>query len=132
MSEWTIDTLKEHFEGLLAKSDQRTEEHFKHQEIAVTTALANTEKAIGKAELATEKRFDSVNEFRLTLSDQTATFARTDLLNAEVRRLEEKIASTAKDIADTRSRSSALMIALTVLLTVIGVGVGVITLVARN
>ena len=37
-------------------------------------ALTNADKATTKAEAAIEKRFDSVNEFRLTLSDQTQTF----------------------------------------------------------
>jgi hypothetical protein len=37
-------------------------------------ALATSDKAILKAEAATEKRFESVNEFRQTLSDQTKSF----------------------------------------------------------
>lgn len=44
-----------------------------------------------KAEIATEKRFDSVNEFRRTLSDQAATFAsaeRVDALQQRVDRME--------------------------------------------
>jgi hypothetical protein len=38
------------------------------------TLLASSDKAISKAEVATEKRFESVNEFRQTLSDQTKSF----------------------------------------------------------
>jgi hypothetical protein len=38
------------------------------------TALAASDKAILKAEIAVEKRFESVNEFRQTLLDQTNTF----------------------------------------------------------
>jgi hypothetical protein len=37
-------------------------------------SLAASDKAISKAEVATEKRFESVNEFRQTLSDQTKSF----------------------------------------------------------
>jgi hypothetical protein len=37
-------------------------------------ALAAADKAISKGDIATEKRFESVNEFRQTLSDQTKTF----------------------------------------------------------
>lgn len=40
----------------------------------VALALAASDKAIQKSEMATEKRFESVNEFRGTLSDQTRTF----------------------------------------------------------
>jgi hypothetical protein len=37
-------------------------------------AIEAADKAVSKAEVATEKRFESVNEFRQTLSDQTRTF----------------------------------------------------------
>jgi hypothetical protein len=40
----------------------------------VALALAAADKAVSKAETATEKRFESVNEFRQALSDQTRTF----------------------------------------------------------
>src|SRR5580765_8491755 len=40
----------------------------------IAVALAASEKAIGKAELASERRFEGVNEFRATLSDQASTF----------------------------------------------------------
>ncbi len=39
-------------------------------EKAVSAALANADRAVLKAESAAEKRFESVNEFRNTLSDQ--------------------------------------------------------------
>lgn len=47
---------------------------FKAAEQAVAVALANAEKATAKAELAANARFESVNEFRKALADQTATF----------------------------------------------------------
>jgi hypothetical protein len=40
----------------------------------VVLALSAADKAVSKAETATEKRFESVNEFRQTLSDQTRSF----------------------------------------------------------
>ena len=51
-----------------------SEQRFKAQEQAVTFALQSAEKAVTKAELAAEKRFESVNEFRDQLKDQTGTF----------------------------------------------------------
>jgi PBP1b-binding outer membrane lipoprotein LpoB len=50
------------------------EQRFKAQEQAVAFALQAAEKAVTKAELAAEKRFESVNEFRNQLKDQTGTF----------------------------------------------------------
>lgn len=43
---------------------------FEAQERAVNAALLAAQKAVEKAETAAEKRFESVNEFRATLSDQ--------------------------------------------------------------
>jgi hypothetical protein len=88
--------LKEHFEALLAdmdlryrtlldEKDVRYQQRFDAQGQALTAALAAAErgretamlaaeKAVTKAEIANEKRFEAVNEFRQTLSDQTASF----------------------------------------------------------
>jgi hypothetical protein len=63
MTEWTVTTLKEHFEALRA-DDLR----------AVAELAASNEKALQETRTATEKRFDSVNEFRGSLSDQTKTY----------------------------------------------------------
>lgn len=64
---WTFDTLKEYL-------DMR---------------FTDSEKAVEKANIANDKRFESVNEFRATLSDQQKDFltrneysrAHNDLLN---------------------------------------------------
>jgi len=42
---------------------------FDAQEKAVLSALAASDRAVNKAEMASEKRFDSVNEFRAALND---------------------------------------------------------------
>jgi hypothetical protein len=60
---WNVTSLKEFV-------DQR----FTDQDKAVQAALLAAEKAVIKAENAANERFRSVNEFRTTLSDQTATF----------------------------------------------------------
>jgi len=45
------------------------------QEKAILAALASTKEAIQKKENSDEKRFETVNEFRQTLSDQAKDFA---------------------------------------------------------
>ncbi len=55
---WTLDTLYLHFTKIITD-----------QEKALQTALINSDKAISKAELSAEKRFDSVNEFRSLVND---------------------------------------------------------------
>jgi Flp pilus assembly protein TadB len=62
-SEWTVDTALTH---LLALRDADT--------LAIQNALAVANQAREKADLAIEKRFESVNEFRNTLKDQQGTY----------------------------------------------------------
>lgn len=62
VSGWTTDTLKEYIER-----------RFTDQDKAVQAALLAAKEAVLKAEVASEKRFESVNEFRGQLADQTAT-----------------------------------------------------------
>lgn len=47
-------------------------------EKAVQAALDAAKEAVGKAELASDKRFESVNEFRAQLADQARTFMGRD------------------------------------------------------
>ena len=53
--------------------EDRNKERFVAMREAVASALASADKALVKAETASEKRFESVNEFRQTLSDQATT-----------------------------------------------------------
>jgi hypothetical protein len=62
---------------------------FKAAEQAVAVALANAAQATQKAEAAADKRFESVNEFRQSLADQTRLFlTRTEYDSAHTSVLE--------------------------------------------
>jgi hypothetical protein len=61
---WTFATLHKYIMQLDAAS-----------KAAVGAAMASAKEATSKAEIATEKRFDGVNEFRQAMRDQQDTFA---------------------------------------------------------
>jgi hypothetical protein len=86
VSEWTVDTLKEYFDAL-RDADRE----------AVRTALD-----------ANERRFDSVNEFRSTLSDQAASFVTRSELNAVRNGYDEKIAALKEAIDQDRGKSTGV------------------------
>lgn len=67
-------------------------------------ALANQKEAVGKVEVANEKRFESVNEFRGTLSDLTRTLMPRLEVQALIAANSEKIESlvTRMDKSDGR------------------------------
>jgi hypothetical protein len=60
-------------EKMLDEREDRTKERFIALDKNITVAMMAADKAVGKAEMATEKRFEGVNEFRSTLADQAAT-----------------------------------------------------------
>lgn len=100
----SLDVLSAKLEALREVSDERDrryEDRFTAMDEKTGLALTSSKEAVQKAEIATEKRFDSVNEFRGSLKDQAATL----LTRAEA---ETRFNSLEKDIQGLReSRSEA-------------------------
>lgn len=71
-----LDSLKE----LMDEKFGRVNDRFESEATISKMILAASKEAVTKADAANEKRFDAVNEFRQTLSDQTRTF----MLRSEV------------------------------------------------
>lgn len=99
---WTLDTLEEFLStkiealsDFVAAEDRSSKEALNAALAAVkeqsNAAMSAAAKAIDKAELATERRFESVNEFRSTLSDQAKTFINREEYEAKHKNLEDKI-----------------------------------------
>ena len=72
-----LTDLKELFNAQLAQinvlinaNDKAYNQRFENVTTATNAALAASDRAVQKAEAASEKRFDAVNEFRATLADQ--------------------------------------------------------------
>jgi hypothetical protein len=95
-TEWTVATLHALMVSILDERDKRYAQRFTDLETALRAALAASEKAIGKAEVATERRFEGVNEFRQTLSDQAAQFMTRSEAVALTDRNTERIQDQAK------------------------------------
>ena len=100
--DWTHDSLREYVERVFKEADRRYEQRFADQEKAVSAALAAAEKAVNtalisakeaviKAESASEKRFESVNEFRATLADQSATLISRIEVEGQFKSTNEKV-----------------------------------------
>src|SRR5687767_13157468 len=109
--QWTLDSLRQHFETLLDERDRRYAEIAEAKEKALAAALAAAKEAVQKAENAAEKRFESVNEFRAQLNDQQRTFIPrsevevlnkgfSDRISAEVKGINERVASEVNAIKD--------------------------------
>lgn len=70
----------------------------------VAIALAASEKAITKAESATDKRFDGVNEFREALTDLGKNMATRRELETAIVEIKGVLESNAAVVAELRSR----------------------------
>jgi hypothetical protein len=84
-----IESQKEFNEKMLEQRDQRLLQKFESLAIA-----------INKAETATELRFQSVNEFRNTLSDQQKTFLTTAEYKGAHQNLVDLVTSSTKTLSD--------------------------------
>src|ERR1700730_3038561 len=64
---------------------------FNANEKATAMALASAKEAVAKAEAASEKRFESVNEFRGQLRDQAASFITRDEYSIQLKSITDKL-----------------------------------------
>lgn len=77
---WDVDTLKTYLDT-----------RFNDQDKMVQAAVVAIKEAVDKANQANEKRFESVNEFRASLSDQTSSFITRTEYNGAHSALEKRI-----------------------------------------
>jgi len=92
-----IARLTEQIAGVresIAALDRLLTSRINAQADKVGLALTASDKAVLKAETANEKRFDSVNEFRATLSDQSKTFVDRREHSAEIAAIDERARRT--------------------------------------
>jgi DNA-binding transcriptional regulator YbjK len=94
MTSWTVETLKEHY-------DQR----FIDLDTAVKAALTAAEKAVTKAEIAADKRFELLNELR----SGVATKEQLEALEKVVTDLRDRLNSSAGVTAGSQITKTALV-----------------------
>jgi hypothetical protein len=113
--------------------DRRYEDRFTAIDEKTGLALSTSKEAVNKSEVAVEKRFDSVNEFRGTLSDQAATLLPRPEAAAKFAAYDEKLEDMKKDIIALREfrsegsgRMDATKVFMGILMTAIGIVIGFI------
>ncbi len=94
---------------VLDERDARYTQRAASQDKAVSSALETSEKAIIKAESATERRFEGVNEFRQTLADQAATLMPRAEYTVQHDAVKAQIAASEKRINEIQSTQISLL-----------------------
>lgn len=133
------------------EADLRYQQRFDAQQKAIADALVAAEKAVNKAleaadravmkaENSAEKRFESVNEFRTTLSDQAANFLTRSEAQSKIDAISERVGDikTRLDTGDggkiEKHENTATMIAIggLAISIVVAVFVGMGLLIGKN
>lgn len=91
--------------------------------------ILSQDKAIQKAEAAAEKRFESVNEFRATLSDQQRDLATKSEVNLRFTAIEERLTMSIENAREMLGRGQGLAAGWGYLVGAIGIGAAIVTLV---
>jgi formate-dependent nitrite reductase cytochrome c552 subunit len=104
--------------------EKANDQRFEAQEKAVAAALAAAKEAVAKAEAAAEKRFDSVNEFRAQLKDQTGTFIPRTEATALLKSIDEKTRDNEGKINQIINRSEGVSSLWGAILGVSGLALG--------
>lgn len=118
-SGWTVDSAmahllalreadRHHYDAMREGDNLRHEQRFVAQEKAVTNALASSKEAVTKADTASEKRFDSVNEFRQMVNDVVSRMMPRTEAESGMATNAEKIDALAARIDRTEGRSGGL------------------------
>ncbi len=118
---WTFDTLYIHVMEISKAAKE-----------GVNAAMASAEKAILKAETATEKRFDSVNEFRQAMRDQQDNFANKSETNMRLDDIIKRLDRVTLGMESSSGRSSGIVLAAILVGWVLTFTVAVIALFWRN
>lgn len=92
--------------AIINERDRQYSQRFEAQEKAVAAALSAAKEAVLKAEAASEKRFESINEFRNTLKDQQTALVTRNEVDIRFKALENTIASLSTRIAENSARSA--------------------------
>lgn len=100
--------------------DRVMEEKLEAQSNLVNQRAESAERAIAKVEVATEKRFENVNEFRGQLKDQAATFMSRVEIESRFNANVERITRLESSRDNLTGRFAMLGLALSFGLTVVG------------
>lgn len=104
-SGWSLSTLYTHFSALLVA-----------QKEAVNLAQSAADRAMLKAENATERRFEGVNEFRNTLADQQRTLMPRSETEIRLSAQDTRLAALEKLWIERQGRSDGLNLGWSLLL----------------
>lgn len=103
---WTFPTFKEYVDAALA--DHEAKDVLRHEaaDKALSAALSSAQAAVGKAEVSTDKRFETYNRFRETMADQAREYLPRPEYDVQHRALTDRIMALEASQTKMSSRES--------------------------
>jgi hypothetical protein len=111
------------FRELMDERDKRYTQRSIAQDTAVAAALATSKEAVTKAEVATEKRLETLNELRQVVLDQSKDFARSSEMKLIIDAIEKRIAALAEAVGANTARGGGIKDMIGYLVGVGGLGI---------
>ena len=103
-----LETSIAAFKDLMEERDERYAQRATSQDTAVAAALATSKEAVTKAETATEKRLEALNELRQVVVDQSKDFARTAEVKLVINAIEIRVAAIAESVNNSVVRGGGM------------------------
>lgn len=97
-------SLREYLMAQISAAESRANLRFEAMKEQVEEAFESSQRAIDKADIATEKRFEGVNEFRAALADQATRFVTQETLAALSEKLQASIDRNRDDLTTLATR----------------------------
>jgi len=91
MTETTNDKSLKRLEGIINERDRFYVAQIAGLKELIGQSLTAADRALQKAESTSEKRFDSVNEFRGAMGDMQKHFIRSDVVESRLGAMDEKL-----------------------------------------
>ena len=100
--------LRDYFTLWLERLELFYNRRFEDLDTKTTLALTAADKAVNKAETATEKRFEGVNEFRQTLADQASRLMPREEALSKFGNIEKDLNALDKELQTLREQRSGV------------------------
>jgi hypothetical protein len=104
-----VQLLQEQFDRRFSSAESQTNLRIASLEHLMVTVNYSSEKAIAKADAANEKRFESVNEFRAQMADQSALFISRREVETLSAGMSDKIGTLTDRMNRERGRSTGIV-----------------------
>lgn len=119
LSPWNIETLRQYLISLIMANEAAALQRFEASNIALQAALAAAkelvsaaqsaaDRAVQKAEISSDKRFEGVNEFRAQLADQQRTLMPRAEVEVLLKALTDRVKASETILAENRGAHKGL------------------------